>query len=244
MLTTHTAVITGGGSGLGRAMAIILAKKGHDVFIIGRRAEKLDETSSQNPEKIHSIVADVSTEEGRNTIKLKLNRAKIKYLIHNAGIVKPLKPLLETTIAEFRQTLATNLEAPIFLTQTLLPLIPKNSRILHISTGAAHNPLPGMGVYAISKAGLLMAYKVYKQELLEKEIYVGSIQPGVVDTEMQSVLRNPDHKEKFSSHEIFKDMHTNQKLISAEDSANQIIDYLLNQSNTDFIETDSRVASE
>lgn len=61
-------------------------------------------------------------------------------MVHNAAVLEPVKPLMEVDVCEWRQSMSTNVEAPLFLTQMLLPHLKAGARILHISSGAAHKP--------------------------------------------------------------------------------------------------------
>lgn len=122
--------------------------------------------------------------------------------------------------------MATNLEAPLFLTQALIPHLKRclaeegatKPRVLHVSSGAAETEFEGLGAYCISKAGLKMMYKVLAAELLRNNIaVVGSVRPGVVDTPMQNTARESD----FPFMKYFRDLHANGEL----DSPNNVAKY-------------------
>ena len=81
-----------------------------------------------------------------------------------------------------------------------------------------------------------MVYNTYKAELLAKNIFVGSIRPGAVDTEMQDTIRDKKNQAGFPSYGFFMEMKNNNVLISANDSAKSIVDLLLNSSNEQFCE--------
>ena len=94
--TNKIAIITGGGSGIGREMTLLLASKGIIIYIIGRRAEKLAETAKlAGNGNVITITADIANEVGRKTVLDATEKANINYLIHNAGTASPLKTLLE-----------------------------------------------------------------------------------------------------------------------------------------------------
>lgn len=187
-----TIVITGGGSGLGQALAWEFAQLNFQVYIIGRRSIVLTETQSRFPEHIHIIVADVSSQTGRQLISEELkNINHIDYLIHNAGTVEPISPLAEINEQQLQQTLATNCLGPLFLTQLLLPKL-KNSRILHTSSLWAHQAASNFGSYCISKAAFYMSKEVLNLELSNSGILFGSASPGIVDTPMQETMRKSE----------------------------------------------------
>ncbi len=235
------AVITGGGRGIGQALALELDKAGIVVLIVGRTAASLAETVGLSDGRMQSLTGDISDSKAREEIKEKLQHASIRYLVHNAAIVEPIVPLIEVNHEDLQRALDINLQAPLLLNQILYPLMQNGTRILNISTGCAHSALAGMGVYSITKAALHMAYQTYKQELLKEGIYVGSVMPGIVDTDMQAKLRHPEHKGSFASFEVFDEFKKSRQLLSAKESATMIADILMNMSDEQFIAKDWRV---
>ncbi|NOX90074.1 MAG: SDR family NAD(P)-dependent oxidoreductase [Calditrichaeota bacterium] len=231
------AIVTGAGTGIGRALSIELAnKRNFHILAVGRRLSKLRETRANNPEKIHIIGADVSREEDREKIARALpQNIHLQFLIHNAAVLEPVKPLSEISLEEWRGHFAVNLEAPVFLTQKLLPRLKKGSRILHISSGAARHAYAGWGAYCSSKAALYMVYQVLNQELNEKGIFVGSVRPGVVDTPMQNQLRKTK-REVFPAIDRFLQLKEEGKLIPPEKVAEFIADVLIKTDDREFSE--------
>ncbi|MFN7096938.1 MAG: SDR family oxidoreductase, partial [Gammaproteobacteria bacterium] len=184
------AVVTGGGTGIGRAVALRLSRQENlSVLIIGRTLQSLQETQQLAEKPIAIVQADVSTAEGRDAILNAIpEHAHIAYLIHNAAIMDGSE-LKNISLESWRHQMAVNVEAPLFLTQKLLPFL-KEGRILHISSGFAHMPTHGVGAYCISKAALYMMYKCLALELTNDHIAVGSLRPGPVDTPFQHKMRN------------------------------------------------------
>lgn len=183
-------ILTGGGTGIGRALTLRLANRGFDTLAIGRRKEPLEEIRNENPEHIQILAADIGTEEGRSRILEALpDHVSVKFLVHNAAVMEPLGPLEGSTLDQWRIHQSINVEGPLFLTVTLLPFL-KGGRILHISSGAAHKASAGQGAYCASKAALYMIYRVFQEELKETNICIGSVCPGAVDTPMQELLRS------------------------------------------------------
>ncbi len=188
-MANEVAVITGGGSGIGQALAQRLAEEGFHVLIAGRRAQSLEETKALMPASIQPVVADVATPEGRECVREAVGTSRLRFLIHNAGVLEPVGPLERAELDAWRRNMAVNVEAPLFLTQALLPRLRGGGRVLHISSGAAHHPYPGWGAYCTGKAALHMLYQVWGEELEAQDIAVGSLRPGVVDTPMQALIR-------------------------------------------------------
>ena len=182
-------VITGSSSGIGLALAEHFAKLGFTIIAVGRRNELLQALKSRYPENIIPIIADITKSEERSKIKAALTEQDTScILIHNAGIAFPR--LIESiSEEEFDAHYAINVKAPLFLTQLLLPHLKNGGRILQISSGLAHNPMPAMSAYGTSKAALFRLKEYFNEEFKQLNIYCGSAMPGIVDTPIQTELR-------------------------------------------------------
>ena len=119
------AIVTGAGSGIGRATAAALCERGLEVYGVGRREGALRDTATRiGGDKFHAVVADVSTPEGRGAIADRIDGAASTILVHNAATTGPLGPLDALTLDGFRATMASNVEGPLFLTKALMPISP------------------------------------------------------------------------------------------------------------------------
>jgi len=123
-------------------------------------------------------------------------------------------------------------EGPLFLTQKLLSKL-CGGRVLHISSGAAHNPYAGWGAYCTSKAALHMIYQVFKKELDEYGISIGSARPGVVNTPMQKRVRKASEN-VFPELGKFVKLKENQELLEPEYVAKFLSALLLNTDNQTY----------
>lgn len=232
-------IITGGGSGLGAAIAKRLNFRSQPIIICGRRLDKLLETKGacSNPSLVRTVAADISKAEGRDAIFNALGeREKVQHLIHNAAVLEPFGSLSSLEPDQWRQHMEINIDGPLFLTQKLLPrLRPDNKdeerggRVLHISSGAAHYPYRGWLAYCTSKAAFHMMYKSLSTELSHIGIAVGSARPGVIDTPMQDLIRSQSERD-FPDVTRFKVMKEQGRLMNADDVA-VFIDWLLNETN-------------
>jgi benzil reductase ((S)-benzoin forming) len=233
------ALITGGGTGIGQALALNLATQNIHVTIVGRRLKPLQETKNQFPKLIHIITADISTPSGRaNLINALPQDQPIHFLVHSAGIMGPVGPLPALKLNEWQQTFATNVEGPLFLTQQLLPHLKKGQgRILHLSTLLAHEPLSHFMSYSTSKAALYMIYRHLAMELKPHGIKVGSVMPGPVDTPIQDKIRAlpPD---SFPDYASFQDLKTKKLLVPTETCAAFLAWLLLQTTDEEFIAKD------
>ncbi len=187
-MTAPITLITGASSGIGRALAEHLAGAGQTVIAVARRADALATLAEATP-GVEVCAADVASADGQARIEAALAGRPLRWLVHNAGVLAPVGPLLEQSEEDLHHALAVNLQAPIALTRRLLKHMEEGGRILQVSSGAAHRALPGWGAYCISKAGLYMAYEVLKQELEGSGVAIASLRPGVVDTPMQGLIR-------------------------------------------------------
>ncbi|CAM2920673.1 sepiapterin reductase [Legionella steigerwaltii] len=186
---SQIAVITGASGGIGHALALELASQGITVIAIARNNNELLQLKDRYPEKIRSIPADITTDEGLERIVHEIKQLKINYLIHNAGIIYPLGKLHKAVPADIKKIIETNLIAPLLLTQSLLPFFSENGgRILNITSVAGEKVVPGAGAYCISKAALNMWTRILQAEL-PYEIVATDVIPGEVDTGMQKDLR-------------------------------------------------------
>lgn len=234
-------VITGGGSGVGRALAAKLTKHNNlSVLIAGRSHQSLEKTKLLGEDLIEIVQADIATEEGRNAISEAIPKnARIAYLVHNAAVVEGCE-LKDVSLESWRYQMAVNLEAPLFLTQKLLPRL-ENGRVLHMSSGFAQIPCQGIAPYCISKAALHMMYKCLSLEFNKMNIYVGSLRPGVVDTPMQEKLRSLSEN-IFPALPKFIAMKKENNIQQPEKIAKFIEWVLLHTDNVKFSETEWNIA--
>ena len=205
------ALITGGGSGIGAALAVHLAERGLDVIVAGRRPAVLDEVCGRAPERIVPAVADIATAAGREALLTAAGDARLDHLVHNAGVLSPVAPVGDIDAEALRENLAVNVEAPLLLTQTLLPRLADPARVLLVSSGAAHHPIAGWSAYCTAKAGLAMLGECLNLELNGRGVLTATARPGVVDTPMQAEIRDLDEAD-FPGVRRFRELHANGEL--------------------------------
>lgn len=236
-MSKKLAIVTGGGSGIGRHTALALANQDIHVVIIGRNLEKLEETQSQALEgTITTLVADLSKPEQWTGISDQLPEGKIDFLVHNAATLGPFCNMSDLTLEQWRETIAVNAEAPLFLTQSLLPKL-SEGRVLFVTSGAADIPLNHLGGYCCSKALLRMVKRMMAVDIFNKDIVCSAISPGVVDTNMQSDLREQTNHD-FPAVGVFKQLAENGKLIHPDTVANYIAWLLLKADRVLYAATD------
>jgi NAD(P)-dependent dehydrogenase (short-subunit alcohol dehydrogenase family) len=176
------AVVTGAGSGIGRATALALAERGLDVCCVGRRPEPLAGTIGKLGGAGHAVAADVGTEEGVRAVAGALCGAPVAVLVHAAAI-EGIVALEDTDRATFGRLVATNLAGPFFLTQALRPRLTDGSGIVFVGSVSALHGRTRHAAYAATKAGLLGLTTSLAAELAPR-IRVNCVAPGATDTPM------------------------------------------------------------
>ncbi len=236
-------VVTGGGSGLGRSLVRSLAATGARVLTVGRRSAPLEETAATHPERVQTLTADVSDPRDRQRIVEAASAYTVCAVVHNAGVLEPVGPLRDVDLETWRTSMGVNVEGPVFLTQGLLPHMGSASRVLHISSGAAHKAYQGWGAYCTTKAALHMVYQVYREELWQHGVLVGSLRPGVIDTPMQAHIREQT-ADRFPAVDRFVRLKDNGQLYSPEEAADFIQWALLETGDKQFTEQEWNISDE
>ncbi|MFU0912033.1 SDR family NAD(P)-dependent oxidoreductase [Kluyvera intermedia] len=181
--TGKTALVTGGGAGIGLSIALTLALEGADVIVTGRSDSSLaGATSAHN--NITTIVADVgkSPDVVRIMELISKDFGRLDILINNAGMA-PVTALTDQTLTEFDDVFNINVRAVVDLSSRALPLLKASKGcIINISSAVASRPLPGMSVYCASKAALRSLTFVWAKELAKDGIRVNSVAVGPVET--------------------------------------------------------------
>lgn len=182
-LNNKTALVTGAGTGIGRAIAKRLADEGANVMIVGRTQKTLDETAAYSS-KISSLTVDIESEQGLKSIIQTIGEryGRLDILINNAGWA-PVTPFSTMKIEEYDKVFAINVRAVVTLTQACLPLIKETKgNILNITTTMTTNPIHTMANYAASKSAVYTMTRAWAKELAKDGIRVNSLGVGPIET--------------------------------------------------------------
>jgi len=180
------ALVTGAGSGIGRAIALALAEEGMRLILVGRTEAKLRAVAGELGGSVAIVSADLASSAGTAAAALAAGGV-LDVLVHSAGINLHDK-LLETTHAGWSELAAVNLHAPMLLTAACLgALRAASGQVVFVNSTAGLRRGLG-GAYAISKHGLRAAADALRQELNAEGIRVLSVFPGRTDTPMQEAL--------------------------------------------------------
>ncbi len=198
-LNGHTALVTGGGTGIGRAVTQCLVAAGAKVIITGRRAEVLDETAAGLGAAVIPHVMDVTVtrEIAPAVTQLTAAHGPITLLINNAGIhVK--KPFVETTEEEFLRVFQTHVMGALTLSRALEPGMRAagGGSIVFMSSMAALFGIPKVSAYTVAKSGLTGAVRALAVELGEANIRVNAVAPGWIETAMSRKALDGDPTRK------------------------------------------------
>jgi len=188
------AIITGASRGLGKSMALHLAKAGHDIILtyhskadeaqaVASVIEALGRKSAcmqLDVSRTDAFPAFVGTVSG--LLREKWGRTDFDFLVNNAGIGIHAS-FMDTTEEQFDRLADIHLKAAFFLSQRLVPLMRDGGGIVNVSTGLARFSLPGYAVYAAMKGGVEILTRYMAKELGGRGITVNTIAPGAIETD-------------------------------------------------------------
>jgi NAD(P)-dependent dehydrogenase (short-subunit alcohol dehydrogenase family) len=186
-------ILSGASRGVGAATARWLAKAGAAVTLFARSAEALASVA-EDVQRLGGtalvLTGDVSDVDAcRAVVAQTLERfGRLDAVINNAGMVEPLAPVSRSDYDGWQYSIAVNLLGPFYLTRTAIEdLRRQKGRIVNVSSGAAVTSIESASAYCAAKAGLNHFSRVLAAE--EPQVTVMAVRPGVVDTQMQDILR-------------------------------------------------------
>ncbi|HZS87074.1 MAG TPA: SDR family NAD(P)-dependent oxidoreductase [Chloroflexota bacterium] len=213
----QVAVVTGAGTGVGRAIALELARQGAVVCLVGRRLEALDAVAGEArvvSSRIVRLQADLTQDAaiGALLAQLKEEVRQIDVLVHSAGVIT-IGSIDTASMSDLDLQYRTNMRAPYALTQALLPmLLRRQGQVAFINSSAGLSACRGVGLYAASKHGLRALADSLREEVNERGVRVLSVYLGRTATPMQARL-----------HELENKPYRPEQLIQPEDVATAVL---------------------
>lgn len=230
-LSGRTALVTGGGRGIGAAVAHELSKRGAHVGVLARSADDVRRTAAAAGGT--PLVADVADASRLSSVLQSFGEVDV--VVANAGVVWPLRAFADTDIAEWEQALTVNLLGAVRVVRAVLPGMLRRGwgRVVTISSGAAAPPgMPSASAYSTSKAALDMFTLHLAHELQGTGVTANAVRPGVVDTDMQTYMRaQPRDQVGATFHDRFHGLHDRGELIPARTAARFVVDVACGDGN-------------
>ena len=197
-LAGQSALVTGAGGGIGRALAKALSDEGATVCLVGRRREALEETERVCAPK-HAHVCPTDLTEENETIQLVGQVSEdfggLDILVHCAGVISHGK-ISDATVESFDAQYEANVRAPYLLTQRLLSMLTRNSgQVVFINSSVVTGPRAGVSQFAASQHALRAIADTLRQEVNDAGIRVLSVFPGRTATSRQAALHAREGKE-------------------------------------------------
>ncbi|MER5739021.1 MULTISPECIES: SDR family oxidoreductase [unclassified Streptomyces] len=177
-------LVTGAGTGIGRATARAFARQGATVVAVGRRPGPLRETAAEDPTAIHPHPADITAEGTPEELvrRVLADHGRLDVLVNNAGIATG-GPLGTLDRAALVPLLETNLLAPVLLTQAAVPALRASGGVVvNVTTTIGQRGWPGNSVYPATKSALETLTRCWAVELAPAGVRVVAVAPGAIDT--------------------------------------------------------------
>lgn len=232
-LEGKVAIVTGGGTGIGRATALTLASAGAKVVVAGRRKEKLLEVCEEikaNGGEGLAVRADVTVQEDIDNLVAETCKAfgTIDILVNNAGMALPRISTLDVTREDWNKLFDLNMTATFFVSQAVARVMAKNGggRIVNVTSQRGINALPQIVPYCTSKGAIMSMTRALAIDLAPFNINVNAIAPGYVMTDMVAGLLSD--KERLQS---VLDRTPLKKLGTQEEMAAAILYFCIPQSS-------------
>lgn len=220
-LDGQTAIVTGAGRGIGRAVAAAFAEAGANVVVAARSADEIAATASAIGERCRAVAGDVTREASVRDIVSAAQDAfgGCDILINAAGIQPAPASLEDTSPQDWARTFDVNVTGTYLMCRAVLPAMKsqRKGQIVNVSSGLAVRVVPGSAAYGAAKAAVVQLSAILAAEAADHGILVNAVHPGIVDTQLvrDLVASAPDAPLSVRLDGLRRDG----KLVEAEDSA-------------------------
>ncbi len=217
------AIVTGGGRGIGKAIAVRMAKEGANVVVVAKNPDTLKDTAEgikKDGGQATAVVADMTkNEDVSRMVQATMEQfGKIDILVNNVGLFT-FEPFLDTKEEEWDKLLALNLKSTLLCSRAVLKEMVKKGygKIVNISSDAARIGVTTMASYSAAKAGVMGLTKTLAREMAHYNININCVCPGLVDTQMTAdlVAFAPEMKEKMIKAIPFRRLATPEDVAAA-----------------------------
>ncbi|KAJ5404131.1 short-chain dehydrogenase/reductase SDR [Penicillium cosmopolitanum] len=199
-LQGKVALVTGGNSGIGRAIADQFAEEGAaHIYIVGRRQTELDKAATDLGSKATCIQADITQLAELDNVysRIAKDNRKLDIVVANAGRVEN-RSIVEVDVDHFDRIFDLNVRSTFFTVQKAIPLLNGNASVIFVSSSMNVRSDAGASVYNASKAAVHSLAKTFAVELIPRGVRVNTLSPGPVDTPIvETVAKTPEDAAAF-----------------------------------------------
>lgn len=207
-------LVTGASSGIGRATALLLARKGHEVLMVSRRKERLEELAKTTATVVGTLLVDqVDVSSQEDVVRFVARQMEwlkgVDLLVNNAGLALGADPLDANPTQDIARVIDTNVTGLLTLTREIIPFMKarKSGHIINLGSVAGDTPYRGGTVYCASKAAVHMITDCLRMDLGGTGIRVSTVAPGrVAETEFSEVRFGGDVEKAKKPYEGYRTM--------------------------------------
>jgi NAD(P)-dependent dehydrogenase (short-subunit alcohol dehydrogenase family) len=225
---SKTIVITGAGSGLGRAMARRLAREGHRLVLLGRTPAKLEPVAEEIGHGAWALTCDVADAASVKAALAEIARreSRIDVLINNAAVYEPYM-IEDATEEQIAAALDINLAGAIHVSRAALPLLDRGSHVINISSRTVAAPAVMLALYQTSKAGLERFTKTLREELEERGVRVTLLRAAGMMEEGMDWTLSPQVMQRFREERSKRGIDQRENAVSQFASVAELLPWLI-----------------
>jgi len=182
-LAGRTALVTGGGSGLGAAIASALHSAGADVVVVGRDEAKLDAVVARLGARARALICDVSDPASVESLRSQLADTEVSILVNNAGVPGPVAPLTDISVEEWDGVFDVNVRGTFLLCKAFLPAMTSRGAgdVINVASVSGKRPLANRTPYCASKMAVIGLTSTLAFEVGPAGVSVNTLSPGPVE---------------------------------------------------------------